>query len=66
LEITDINRRYLALGQLRMSFLRRGYAWLDTGTPDSLREAGQFIQALEKRLELKVANPKKLPGVRAG
>ncbi|HHQ4555884.1 TPA: glucose-1-phosphate thymidylyltransferase RfbA [Aeromonas veronii] len=60
LEITDINRRYLALAQLRVSFLGRGCAWLDTGTPDSLQEAGQFIQTLEKRQGLKVACPEEI------
>ncbi|MCF3099672.1 glucose-1-phosphate thymidylyltransferase [Aeromonas australiensis] len=60
LEITDINRRYLAQGQLKVSFLGRGCAWLDTGTPDSLQEAGQFIQALEKRQGLKVACPEEI------
>ncbi|ALQ65700.1 glucose-1-phosphate thymidylyltransferase RfbA [Aeromonas hydrophila] len=54
LEITDINRCYLVQGQLQITFLGRGCAWLDTGSPDSLQEAGQFIQALEKRQELKV------------
>lgn len=60
LEITDINRRYLAQGQLQVSFLGRGCAWLDTGTPDSLQEAGQFIQTLEKRQGLKVACPEEI------
>lgn len=60
LEITDINRRYLAQGQLKVTFLGRGCAWLDTGTPDSLQEAGQFIQALEKRQGLKVACPEEI------
>ncbi|MGR6751667.1 glucose-1-phosphate thymidylyltransferase RfbA [Aeromonas veronii] len=54
LEITDINRCYLVQGQLQITFLGRGCAWLDTGSPDSLQEAGQFIQALEKRQGLKV------------
>lgn len=60
LEITDINRRYLAQGQLQVTFLGRGCAWLDTGTPDSLQEAGQFIQTLEKRQGLKVACPEEI------
>ncbi len=49
LEIVDINRCYLVQGQLQITFLGRGCAWLDTGSSDSLQEAGQFIQALEKR-----------------
>jgi glucose-1-phosphate thymidylyltransferase len=47
LEITDLNRHYLHDGQLRLEIMRRGYAWLDTGTHDSLLEAGQFIATLE-------------------
>ena len=49
LEITDVNARYLAQGQLDVEIMGRGYAWLDTGTHDSLLEAGQFIATLEKR-----------------
>jgi glucose-1-phosphate thymidylyltransferase len=55
LEITDINARYLEQGQLNVEIMGRGYAWLDTGTHDSLLEAGQFIATLEKRQGLKVA-----------
>jgi glucose-1-phosphate thymidylyltransferase len=55
LEITDINRAYMDRGQLDVEVLGRGVTWLDTGTPDSLLEAGQFIAAIEKRQGLKVA-----------
>ncbi|WP_257168110.1 glucose-1-phosphate thymidylyltransferase RfbA [Bradyrhizobium sp. SRS-191] len=60
LEITDLNRLYLRDGQLRTEVLRRGYAWLDTGTHDSLLEAGQFIATLEKRQGFKVACPEEI------
>jgi glucose-1-phosphate thymidylyltransferase len=55
LEITDLNRLYLEIGQLNVEVMGRGYAWLDTGTHDSLLEAGQFIATIEKRQGLKVA-----------
>ena len=55
LEITDLNRLYLQQGQLTVQRLGRGHAWLDTGTPDALLEASQFVAALEKRQGLKVA-----------
>ena len=55
LEITDINKAYQARGDLKVELLGRGFAWLDTGTHDSLLEAGQFVQTVEHRQGLKVA-----------
>jgi glucose-1-phosphate thymidylyltransferase len=60
LEITDLNRLYLEAGNLQVEVMGRGYAWLDTGTHDSLLEAGQFIATLEKRQGLKVACPEEI------
>jgi glucose-1-phosphate thymidylyltransferase len=55
LEITDINRLYMEQGLLRVERFGRGFAWLDTGTPDALLEASEFVRTLEKRQGLKVA-----------
>ena len=60
LEITDLNGLYLQQGQLNVELMGRGYAWLDTGTHDSLLEAGQFISTLQQRQGLKVACPEEI------
>ena len=65
LEITDLNRLYLEQNSLHVETMGRGYAWLDTGTHDSLLEASQFIATLEKRQGLKVASPEEV-AYRAG
>jgi glucose-1-phosphate thymidylyltransferase len=60
LEITDVNRVYLDRGLLNVQVMQRGYAWLDTGTHDSLLDAGQFIATLERRQGLKIACPEEI------
>ncbi|WP_426955057.1 glucose-1-phosphate thymidylyltransferase RfbA [Muricoccus radiodurans] len=60
LEITDLNRLYLEEGTLRVIRLGRGYAWLDTGTHDSLLEAGEYVRAVEKRTGMKIAAPEEV------
>lgn len=60
LEITDVNKRYLEMGQLQTEIMRRGFAWLDTGTHDSLLEAAGFIATLQKRQGLMVACPEEI------
>jgi glucose-1-phosphate thymidylyltransferase len=60
LEITDVNRKYLELGQLQVEIMGRGYAWLDTGTHDSLLEAAGFIATLQKRQGLMVSCPEEI------
>ena len=56
LEITDVNKEYLRQGKLDVKLMGRGYAWLDTGTHDSMLEAANFIATIEKRQNLKVAS----------
>jgi glucose-1-phosphate thymidylyltransferase len=60
LEITDVNRVYLEKGQLNVQTLGRGFAWFDTGTPDSLLDAAEFVATLERRQDVKICCPEEI------
>ena len=60
LEITDVNRAYLDRGQLKVELMGRGYAWLDTGTPDTLLDASEFVGTMQRRQGMKIACPEEI------